>query len=66
MSAYQKKGFTYYSTQYRSSQKVSINESLIFEQIENIIKEFDFSNEYVQLINKDMLSNLIQNEENKY
>ena len=66
MSAYQKKGFTYYSTQYRSSQKVSINESLIFEQIENIIKEFDFSNENIQLINKNMLSNLIQNEENKY
>ena len=66
LSAYQKKGFTYYSTQYRSSQKVSINESLIFEQIENIIKEFDFSNENIQLINKNMLSNLIQNEENKY
>ena len=66
LSAYQKKGFTYYSTQYRSSQKVSINESLIFEQIENIIKEFDFSNENIQLINENMLSNLIQNEENKY
>lgn len=45
---------------------MSINESLIFEQIENIIKEFDFSNENIQLINKNMLSNLIQNEENEY
>lgn len=66
LSGYEKKWFTYYSSQNRSPQKVSINENLIFEQLESVIKELDFTNEMIESINKNIISNLIKNEENEY
>jgi len=66
LSGYEKKWFTYYSSQNRSPQKVSINENLIFEQLESVIKELDFTNEMIEFINKNIISNLIKNEENEY
>jgi len=66
LSAYEKKWFTYYSSQKRSPQKVSINEDLIFEQLESVIKELDFTNEMIEYINKNIISNLIKNEENDH
>lgn len=66
LSGYEKKWFTYYSSQNRSPQKVSINENLIFEQLESVVKELDFTNEMIESINKNIISNLIKNEENEY
>jgi hypothetical protein len=39
---------------------------LIFEQLESVIKELDFTNEMIEFINKNIISNLIKNEENEY
>lgn len=66
LSAYEKKWFTYYTSQNRSPQRVSINEDLIFEQLESVIKELDFKNDIIESINKDMISSLIKNGENEY
>lgn len=66
LSAYEKKWFTYYSTQKRSPEKLNINENLIFEQLESTIKEFHFTNEIIESTRKDILSTLLKNEENEY
>ena len=66
LGAYEKKWFTYYSSQSRSLQRVSINENLIFDQMKMIIKQFDYSNDITQLIDKNIILNLIKQEENEY
>ena len=66
LSAYEKKWFTYYSTQKRSPEKLNINENLIFEKLESTIKEFHFTNEIIESTRKDILSRLLKNEENEY
>jgi len=41
LTGYEKKGFKYYTSQYRSSERVSINERILFEKAGAIIKELD-------------------------
>jgi len=53
-------------SQTRSPQQLNINENLIFEQLEKIMKEFDFKNEIMDFVNKNMITNLIENQDNEY
>ncbi len=62
LSAYVKKWIVYYSNQGRSSEKVSINQNLIFQKAWEIIKKFDWENEVIKSINKDMILDLIKQE----
>ena len=65
LSAYEKKWFTYYSTQNRSPQKLNINENLIFEQFWNFIKELNVSKKMINSTSKNIILNLINNKENE-
>lgn len=66
LSGYKKKWIIYYLSQTRSPQQLNINENLIFEQLEKIMKEFDFKNEIMDFVNKNMITNLIENQDNEY
>jgi len=65
LSAYEKKWFTYYTTQNRSPQKLNINENLIFEQFWNFIKELNISEEMINTTSKNIILNLINKEKNE-
>lgn len=62
LSAYAKKEQVYYSTQSRSTEKVCINQNLLFEKAWEIIKKLDWDNEAFKSIDKDMMLDLMRQE----
>lgn len=60
LAGYEKKWFTYYTTQSRSAERININENLLFEQLWNIIKEFDDAYSIWNDVDKQFIYNLIK------
>lgn len=63
LTCYEKKGHSYYWNQSRSTEKVSINEDLIFHKIWEIIQTYDCSNQIIHDVDKERILNLIREEE---
>lgn len=66
LACYEKKWFIYYSNQYRSTEKVSINENILFEKIWHIIKVLDFQNSSMQQTDKWIILELIKQEQSEH
>jgi len=62
LSAYVKKGITYYCNQYRSDVKVSINENKLFDTIGDYIKDNEWTHELLTSIDKDIILDLLRRE----
>jgi len=62
LSSYEKKWFTYYSNQGRSDIKISINENILFEQIEQIIKSLENQKVSQKWINQSIITDLLNHE----
>ncbi len=60
---YMQKGYKYYMTQPRSEEKVNINENIIFDKFWELLKGLDVKNELLTEIQKDMLIELLKQEE---
>ena len=60
--AYVKKWHTYYWSQSRSDEKVSINQDILFEKAWDIIKKFDWDNQTIQSIDREIILDLIKKE----
>jgi len=63
LAGYEKKWFIYYTTQSRSSEKININENLLFEQLWNHLKEFDYLNNNWQDVDKQCVYELVKESE---
>lgn len=62
LTSYVQKNITYYAHQYRSSEKVSINEKLLFDKIWDFIKKNYRKNQILTSIDKDIILNLVTKE----
>lgn len=65
LSWYIQKGHKYYMNQPRSEEKVNINENIIFNRFGELLKQLDVKNEFLTEIQKDMLIELLKQEEDK-
>lgn len=66
LASYEKKWFTYYTSQSRSPEKLNISEDLLFKKLWEIIKEQDFSNEMIHGVDNGIILDLIKKEEMNY
>lgn len=66
LTSYIKKDITYYSHQYRSNHKISINENLLFQKIWNKIKQIEVDNKKLKDIDKNIILDLIKKENWNY
>lgn len=60
LASYEKKWFTYYSSQTRSPEKVCVNEDLLFEKIDKIILGADCSNQSAIDAEKSLILDLLE------
>ena len=65
LTAYKKKGQTYYLNQYRSTQKVSINENIIFDKFGEMLKEYDEIHPNLKEIDADIIISLLRQSESE-
>ncbi len=63
LTSYSKKEVIYYWNQYRSNIKVCINEDSLFNKIGEYIKQNDFTNEKLKSLDKDIILDLLKQEE---
>ncbi|MDD3144753.1 MAG: recombinase family protein [Candidatus Gracilibacteria bacterium] len=66
MCSYLQKGHTYYMTQPRSEEKVNINEQKIFDKFGELLKDIKVDNQMLLDIQKDMIIELLKQDEEKY
>jgi len=60
LTSYVQKGITYYSHQYKSKHKVSINENLLFEKVWTLLKDIDLELESPLEAHRTMIIDLIE------
>ena len=63
LTACKQKGHTYYMSQYRSSEKVNINENIIFDKFGEVLKEYDEVHPDLKEIDTDIILDLLKNSE---
>ena len=63
LTSYVKKGITYYWNQSRSEEKVNINENKLFDKIWIIIKELHIDNNILKSIDRDIVLDLLKQEQ---
>lgn len=66
LCSYLQRGHTYYMTQPRSLEKTNINEQIIFDKFWELLKDIKVENENLLDIQKDMIIELLKQEEEKY
>ena len=63
LTACTKKETVYYMSQYHSSVKVNVNEKVVYEKIEEYLKESDFENKTLTRIDQDIILDLLKLQE---
>jgi site-specific DNA recombinase len=63
LCSYTKKGLTYYLNQPRSDRKINIGENYLFEQIWELLKNYDVKNDIMKDIDKDIIIDLLKYKE---
>lgn len=63
LCSYAKKGHTYYLNQPRSDRKINISENIIFEQIWELLKEYEPKNKTLKDVDKDIILDLLKLDE---